>query len=109
MPIRTPATSPLNMDPITMPTIPARTAGVNQAVRPSRIPKMPPRTKPSTILLLMVAHSLERWCLSIVVLTAFARTFKPFLLNLAQLNLAQLNQAQLNLAQLNQAQLNQSR
>src|ERR1700704_3485595 len=47
------------MEPITMPTIPARTAGVNQAVRPSRMPKIPPSTKPSTILLLMVVHSLR--------------------------------------------------
>src|SRR6478609_8422644 len=75
MPMSTPAIRPLIMEPITMPTIPARTAGVNQAVRPSRMPKTPPRTKPSTILLLMSAHSLERRCLSTDLFTAFAGTF----------------------------------
>jgi hypothetical protein len=45
----------LNIDPKTMPTIPARTAGVNHAVSPSRMPKTAPSNRPSTILLLIFA------------------------------------------------------
>src|SRR5688572_24764482 len=48
-PISTPATRPLNVEPITMPTISGRTAGAeNHADIPSKIPRKPPSSSPNT-------------------------------------------------------------
>src|SRR5690349_13801428 len=52
-PISTPAISPLKVDPITMVNICERTAGVNHAVSPSKIPRMPPTTNPNTTLFML--------------------------------------------------------
>src|SRR5262245_62102616 len=51
-PIRTPAITPLMVEPITMPTIWGLAAGAKRAVRPSKIPRIPPRTRPKTGLLM---------------------------------------------------------
>src|SRR4051812_37027805 len=48
-PMIAPAISPLNVDPTTMPIRPARTSGVNQALRPSRIPSAPPTRIPTAM------------------------------------------------------------
>src|SRR2546430_4530079 len=50
IPAATPAISPLNVEPIMIPTIAGRTAGVNQAVPPSIAPSNAPTSNPSTIL-----------------------------------------------------------
>src|SRR2546430_5818988 len=50
---------PLNVEPTTMPTICGRTAGVNQAVRPSRTPRSPPRTNPKTGLFIFLLSRSE--------------------------------------------------
>src|SRR3954468_9556620 len=43
-PMITPASRPLTVEPITMPTIWERTSGVKSAVRPSKMPRKPPRS-----------------------------------------------------------------
>src|SRR3954470_11364613 len=43
-PMITPVSRPLIVEPITMPTICERTSGVNSAVRPSKMPRKPPRS-----------------------------------------------------------------
>src|ERR1700682_2150699 len=58
-PIKTPAITPLMVDPITMPIIPGRTSGVNQAVSPSRIPSSPPRTNPKIGLFISFYYTLS--------------------------------------------------
>src|SRR6266481_848381 len=50
MPAATPAIRPFTVEPITMPTICARTAGVNHAVPPSTAPKIAPSKSPSSTL-----------------------------------------------------------
>src|SRR6185503_13973842 len=48
-PASTPTTSPLNVDPITMPTICGATSGAdNRALSPSNTPSTAPRINPST-------------------------------------------------------------
>src|SRR5438034_4562815 len=47
-PAQTPAISPLNVEPITIPIRKGRTAGVNHAVKPSKTPNAAPSTKPKT-------------------------------------------------------------
>src|SRR5882757_4192416 len=49
-PIATPAMMPFTVEPMMMPTIPARTAGVNHEVAPSMAPRIAPRTIPSRTL-----------------------------------------------------------
>src|SRR5262249_19857908 len=72
-PIRTPAIMPLMVEPKTIPRSWFRTAGVNQAESPSKIPRIPPRTSPNTILFISLSPS-QTGC-STVVLTAFAQAF----------------------------------
>src|SRR5882672_7478378 len=50
MPAAIPAINPFTVEPITIPTICARTAGVNHAVPPSTAPKIAPSKSPSSTL-----------------------------------------------------------
>src|SRR5262245_11530723 len=47
-PAHNPATSPLRVEPITIPNRNGRAAGVNHAVRPSKMPRNAPSNNPST-------------------------------------------------------------
>src|SRR5580658_3971822 len=57
MPIKTPASSPLNVEPSTMPISCGRTAGVNHEVSPSKIPRMPPKISPYVTLFIQFLPS----------------------------------------------------
>src|SRR3954449_10855092 len=52
-PAAMPAIIPLTVEPMTMPMIPARTAGVNHAVPPSTAPSAAPSKSPTRILFMM--------------------------------------------------------
>src|SRR5947199_2867430 len=56
-PAAAPAIIPLMQEPIMMPISALRTAGVNHAVAPSRMPRIPPTRSPITILFI----SFLRW------------------------------------------------
>src|SRR6267142_5683580 len=49
-----PAISPLNVDPSTIPRICGLAAGVNHAVNPSKIPRIPPKIRPSSALCIVL-------------------------------------------------------
>ena len=51
-PISAPAMRPFTVDPATIPRSWERTSGVNQAVRPSRMPSAPPTSKATVIRLI---------------------------------------------------------
>src|SRR5579863_475930 len=53
-PINIPAMSPFMVEPITIPASWSRTAGVNQAVKPSKIPNNPPKINPSNTLFMAI-------------------------------------------------------
>src|SRR4029077_18161523 len=80
-PIIIPAIMPFMVDPITMPTMPLRTAGVNHAVRPSRAPRIPPNIIPSTILFVIPLLPVRDDVPLIAVLPALAGTFNHFRVN----------------------------
>src|SRR4051794_13639341 len=52
-PAAMPAIIPLTVEPMTMPMIPARTAGVNHAVAPSTAPRAAPSRSPTRILFML--------------------------------------------------------
>src|SRR5437879_5963530 len=62
MPAATPAIRPLTVEPMMMPAIWLRTAGVNQAVAPSIAPRRAPRSSPSRILFIdVLLHGTTRF------------------------------------------------